>query len=160
MIALKFDTQIKGSSKVKGHEDWILVDAIQFGSGRSISSSGSGVDRDVSNPNFSEVSITKSSDIATAELWYQSVCGKSLGVAEFHFIQTAGADQAPQVYLTLKLHDAIVSAYSMSSSGERPSESVSINFTKCEYKYDSFSGDQVTAGANKTWNLMTNETAL
>ena len=59
MIALKFDTQIKGSSQVQNHEDWIQVDGINFAVARTITNAGSGVDRDVSNPSFPEVQFTK-----------------------------------------------------------------------------------------------------
>ena len=47
MILMNFDTQIKGDSVVEAHENWITVDSIQLGVGRSISSSGGGKDRDV-----------------------------------------------------------------------------------------------------------------
>ncbi len=157
MILLNFATQIKGDSTVDAHKDWITVDSLQFGVGRSISSSGGGKDRDTSNPSFSEVTISKSTDIASADLYFQAVAGKSLGKAEIHFIQTHGTDAKGQVYLIVELEDAIVSSYSASSGGERPSESVSINFTKISYQYNAYSGDKVTTGTPKKWDVISNK---
>jgi type VI secretion system secreted protein Hcp len=156
MILLNFETQIKGDSQVENHTDWITCDSVQFGVGRAISMSGGGKDREVSNPSFSEVSFSKSTDVASADIYYQAVQGKSLGKAEVHFIQTGGTDSS-QVFLTVELTDAIVSSYSASSGGERPSESFSLNFTKISYKYDAFTGDKVITGTAKNWDVMANK---
>lgn len=156
MILLNFKTKIKGSSKVAKHEDWIELQSVQLGVGRAISTVGGSADRDTSNPSFSELTFTKPTDLASPELFMQSVCGKSLGLAEIHFIQTGGADKKEQVYLKIELTDPIVSSYSISSGGDRPSESFSINYSKISYQYDAFSGDKVTTGTPKKWDLQTN----
>lgn len=88
----------------------------------------------------------------------QSICGKSLGKAEIHFVQTGGADKKEQVYLKIELTDAIVSSYSASSGGDRPSESISLNFTQVSYQYDAFSGNDIITGTPKKWDLMANAT--
>lgn len=155
MILLKFEKEIKGDSKVDGHDDWITLDSCQFGVGRSISSSGGGTDRDTSNPSFSEMTFNKSTDIASGDLFFQAINGKSLGEATVEFIQTSG--DKLQTYLIIKMSDAIVSSYSMSSSGERPSETFSLNYTKINYKYNQFSGDKVKEGKEKKWDLMKNK---
>jgi type VI secretion system secreted protein Hcp len=157
MILLNFKgTQIKGTATVDGHKDWITVDALQMGVGRAISSSGSG-DRDTSNPSFSEISLSRASDPASPDLFMQAVCGKSLGDAEIHFIQTGGSDTKQQVFLTLILGGAIISSYSASSNGERPVETLSINFTTISYTYDAFSGDAPLSGTTKQWDLEKNQ---
>lgn len=158
MILLKFATAINGDSVVDGHEKWITISSLQMGVGRAISVSGGGADRETSNPSFSEVTLTKSTDISSADLFMQSVCGKSLGKAEIHFLQTGGADKKQQVYMKIELTDAIVSSYSASSGGDRPSESFSLNFTQISYQYDAFSGDKVTTGTPKNWDLTKNAT--
>jgi type VI secretion system secreted protein Hcp len=98
------------------------------------------------------VVISKSTDIASTELFVQACCGKSLGKAEIHFIQTA--DEKMQTYLIYELTDAIVSSYSQSSGGDRPTESISLNFTQIMQTYNAFSGTEVTPGAAKGWDLM------
>jgi len=157
MILLKFATEIKGDSTVAGHENWITIDSFQWGVGRGISHSAGGKDRDTSNPSFSEVTLSKSMDVASTELWRQAVCGKSLGDATIHFIQTGGSDAKEQAFYEITLSEAIVSSYSASSGGDRPSESISINFTKVSHKYNVFQeGKQVSKGEEKKWDVMAN----
>ena len=157
MILLKFATAINGESTVANHDKWITIDSIQMGVGRSISSVGGGGDRETSNPSFSEVTCAKSLDVASTELFMQATCGKSLGKAEIHFVQTGGTSAKGQTYLKMELDEAVISSYSMSSGGDRPAESFSINFTKISYQYDKFTGDSVVTGTAKKWNLEKNE---
>jgi type VI secretion system secreted protein Hcp len=157
MILLNFATAIKGDSVVEGHTDWITIDSFQMGAGRSISSSGGGKDRETSNPSISEVTLTKSMDQASTDLFIQAICGKSLGKATIDFIQTGGTDAKDQIFLQYELTDAIISSYSVSSGGDRPSESIAINFTQIFMKYNAFSGTTVTAGSKKGWDLMKNQ---
>jgi type VI secretion system secreted protein Hcp len=154
MILLKFAQEIKGSSDVTGYEGWITVDSVQMGVGRSISLSGK--DRDTSTPSFSELVLTKSTDIASTELFFQAVCGESLGIATLKWLQTA--KDKLQNYLIVELHDAIISSYSVSSGGERPSESFAINFTKITYQFNQFTGAESEEGKPKKWDLMKNKT--
>jgi len=159
MILLKFGTEIKGDSTVEGHKDWITVESAQIGVGRAISSSGGSIDRESSNPSFSEFNVTKSMDIASTELMIQATCGKSLGKCEIHFIQTGGSDVKDQVYLIYELEEAMVSSYSVSSGGERPSESISISFTQLSTQYTRFKdGKSAEKGDKKGWNLQKNQT--
>lgn len=157
MILLNFKTQIKGPAQVDGHKDWIILDSVQFGVGRSISSVGGGGDRETSNPSFSEVTCTKATCIASSDLYFQAVAGKSLGQAQVHFMQTSGTDAKGQVYLALELEEAIISSYSASSGGDRPSESFSVNFTKISYQYNAYDGDKVTTGTAKKWDIAKNQ---
>lgn len=156
MILLDFAGKIKGDSTVESHSDWITVDSVQFGVGRSVSMSGGGKDRETSNPSFSEITFSKSTDISSADLFYQSIQGAALGNAVIHFIQTGGTDSS-QPYMMVTLVDAIVSSYSVSSGGDRPSESFSVNFTKIEFQYDAFDGSKITTGTPKKWDLMANK---
>jgi type VI secretion system secreted protein Hcp len=158
MIVLKFATAINGECTVQGHDKWITVLSVQFGVGRGISSVGGGRDRETSNPSFSEVTFSKGMDVASTALFMQATCGKSLGKAEIHFLQTGGADTKGQVYLTIELDEAIVSSYSVSSGGDRPTESFSLNFTKITYNYDKYDGAAVTKGTPQKWDLEKNET--
>jgi type VI secretion system secreted protein Hcp len=116
VIFLKFATEIKGEVTEAGHEGWMNVDSIQFGVGRSITSTGGGSDRETSNPSFSEVTFTRGTDKASPELWMQAIAGKSLGMATVHFVQTGGVDKK-QTYMMLEFDESIVSNYSTSSGG-------------------------------------------
>jgi len=158
MILIKFETSIDGDSSVAEHDKWITCDSLQFGVGRAISASGGGQDRETSNPSFSEISITKSMDKASIELMMQASGGKSLGKCEIHFLQTGGTDVKGQVYLTIELGETLISSYSVSSGGERPNETISLNYTTCEMEYKVFKdGKSVETIAKQGWNLEKNE---
>lgn len=156
MIYLKFETKIEGSVGAGDHKGWINVDSFQLGVGRSITSSGRGSDRDTSNPSFSEATFSRGTDKASPELFFQAIHGKSLGPATIDFVQTAGADKPEQVYLQFELGDAIVSSYSISSGGERPTESFSLNFVKIRKKYCQFSGKDLKTDSEKKWDIVAN----
>jgi len=157
VILLQFKGDvIKGESQVEGHPNWINVDSFQLGVGRAISASGRGSDRDTSNPSFSEATFSRSTDKASPDLFFQAVAGKSLGEAKIHFTQKAEADKE-QIYLEFILGDPIVSSYSISSGGDRPTESFSLNFVKISKKYTAFSGSKVGDQPEKKWDLVANK---
>jgi type VI secretion system secreted protein Hcp len=158
MILLKFDPELKGDSVVEKHKDWISVDSLQWGVGRAVSTSGAGTDRDTSNPSFSEVSISKNMDVASAQMMLEAACGKAFTTATLHFIQTGGKDAAGQHYLEIILDKPLLSSYSMSSGGERPSESVSINYNGIKMQYDQLTDGKVVAkGESKGYDLKVNK---
>ena len=155
MILMNFDGKIKGDCMIADHEDWITLDSIQFGTGRAITTSGGGKDRDTSTASWSEITVSKSTDMASGDLLSQACAGKNIGDAEVHWIQVGGTDQTTQPYLTVKLYGAIVSSYSLSSGGERPSESISISAAKVSFRYDQFKeGGEVQKGRDINWDIM------
>ena len=155
MILLKFKTEIKGDSTVKNHENWIALTGINFSCGRLISLTSTGVDRETSTPSFTDVQCAKEIDIASVELFNQSICGKSLTEAEIHFLQTGGKD-AGQVYLKMFLTDPIVTSYNQSAtSGSRIQETFALNFTGIKLEYTQFSGEAVMTASPKGWNRLT-----
>lgn len=152
MIRLQFDgDKIKGDSITAGHEKWITIDSIQWGVGRSISARAGGTDRETSNPSHSEITFAKSADIASTALMAQATGGLSLKKATIHFLNTH--ENKPQIYMQIDLHEPIVSSYSASSGGDRPSESFSLNFTKIVTFYKQFDGAKEIAQTIDGWDL-------
>lgn len=124
---------IKGSVTTKGHEEWLNVDSFQFGVARGISTPvGNAKNREASSPSISEITFSKEMDQSSPYLFNEGTVGKGLK-ATFHFCRTA-ADKL-ETYLEVELENVLVSGYSVSSGGDRPSESVSLNFTKIVMKY-------------------------
>jgi type VI secretion system secreted protein Hcp len=128
-IYVKYGT-IKGSVTESGHTEWVDVGSFQWGVGRAIGSpTGRSANREASAPSISEVTLTKVLD-KSSYAWLQE-CLKGQAVdCEIHFVSTEG--DALRKFLTYKLTNCLVSGYSQSSGGDRPSESISINFTKFE----------------------------
>ena len=154
MILLKFEKEIKGESDISDYSKWIMCESVQFGVGRAISTIG-GQDREPSAPSFSEITLGKPTDVSSADLFMQATCGDSLGKAELHLVNVR--DKKVEAYLMMELWDAMVSSYSASSGGDRPSESFSINFSKISYQYDKWDGGSKTTGTAKKWDIQKNE---
>ncbi len=123
---------IPGDVTADGHAAWIECFSLQWGVGRGISSpTGNTKDRESSAPSVSEIVITKNQDKATALLLDAALQGEGKNVT----IDFCKTDKGKlEVYMTYTLTNTMVSGYSLSSGGDRPSESVSLNFTKVEYK--------------------------
>jgi type VI secretion system secreted protein Hcp len=123
---------IEGDVTAEGHEGWIECSSMQWGVGRGIqTTTGSSRERESSAPTVSEVTVTTAMNKATPLLFTEACVGKSKPV-KIDLVQTG---EALETYMSYELGDALISGYSMSTSGDRPSESVSFNFTKIEMKY-------------------------
>jgi type VI secretion system secreted protein Hcp len=144
--------QINGESEKEGYIKWIEINSLQFGTGRGISAASGGGSRQPSDPSVSEVVFTKPMTIDSGELFFQSITGTAGMKAEVHLINTADKKNTP--YLKILLHDALISGYSVSSGGDRPTESVSLNFTKIEMQYDQYDGKTLVAsGSPKAFDI-------
>lgn len=131
-IYLKFEG-IDGEATHDKHKNWIDIGSLQFGVGRGISTpSGSTANREASEPSISEVVVTKQLDNSSSKLFTESCTGAAGKKVEIHLVSTGSPGNT---YVEYILHNALISGYSISSGGDRPSESISINFTKIEYKH-------------------------
>ncbi len=148
-VYLKFG-KIDGDATQDGHVKWIDINSVQFGSGRSVYTPvGSAQKREASNASVSEVTCTKTMDAASTNLMTESLTKTKGSEAKIYFTQTG--EGGAEIYLKLTLKDALVSGYSTSSGGDRPSESFSLNFTDIEYSYapqneDGTLGDPIIVG--------------
>ena len=138
---------IDGEATHEDHKKWIDVQSLQFGVGRGIASpSGATANREASQPSVSEVVVTKQLDGSSSKLFTESVTGAAGKKVEIHLVSTGSPGNT---YVEYVLSDALISGYSVSSGGDRPSESVSINFTKIEFKQTPFD-ETNTAGTPVT----------
>ncbi|MBP2298719.1 Hcp family type VI secretion system effector [Azospirillum picis] len=131
-IYLKYEG-IDGEATHETHKKWLDVGSLQWGVGRAISTpSGSTANREASEPSVSEVTITKLMDSSSPKFFVESCTGAVSKKVQIHLVTTGSPGNT---YAEYTLTNALVSAYSMSSGGDRPSESISISFTKMEYKF-------------------------
>jgi len=138
---------IKGDVTAEGHkgsDGWVEINSFQFGVGRGISSpTGGSADREASAPSISEIVVTKPMDKSSASWLDHALHGEGQKV-EIDFCKT-DKDKL-EVYAKYELEGAMVSGYSVSSGGDRPQESISINFTKFIYSFTEM--DKDNAGAD------------
>ena len=123
---------IDGDVTSAGHEKWIECSSWQFGVSRAMTSStSSAADREGSTPSVSEIIITKVTD-GSSPNFFRAALGLGPGgegkTVKIDFCKTDVAQ--PEPYLQFELTNTLVSGFTMSSGGDRPTESVSMNFTK------------------------------
>jgi type VI secretion system secreted protein Hcp len=120
---------IKGDATQGKHTDWIILNSCQWGVGRGISTPVGGANnREASEPSVSEVTVTKDYDSSSVLLFQESTVGMDAKTPiKLDFCRT---DQEGEPYLQIELSDVLISGYSFSSGGDRPNESLSLNFTK------------------------------
>lgn len=124
---------IKGGVSAKGHEDWMEMNSLQWGVGRAISAEiGSTGEREASHPSISEIALTKNMDKTSALLFQEACIGKAKKVT-LHLVKT-GQDEL-QTYMEYILEDCMLAGYSVSSGGDRPTESLSLSFAKMTMSY-------------------------
>jgi type VI secretion system secreted protein Hcp len=149
-IMLNYES-IQGESNIQGYEKWINLGSFQFGIGRGIASAYGNSTRESSIVSVSEITVTKETDGTTVKLMEEGLHGKLNKLVKIAFLRTGSG--AAQEYLSFELNGCGVSGFSMSSGGDRPSESISLNFDKYILKYnpigDDFSGSPATVG----WDL-------
>jgi type VI secretion system secreted protein Hcp len=122
---------IDGSVTAAGHEKWIELHSCQMGVGRHVTNpTGRGENREASAPAVSEIVVTKTTDAASTGLFRESLWGEGKMV-KIDFCTTDKDKFEP--YLQLELENTMVSSYSVSSGGDRPMESLSLNFTKITF---------------------------
>ena len=125
---------LNGEVTAKGYEKWMEVNSFQWGVGRGISSGvGGGSKREATAPNVSEITVTKTMD-AVSPLMLKEAIGGDAKEVKVHMTQTdsSGKHVAYQIYI---LTNTLISGYSISSGGDRPSESLSLSFTKFDSEY-------------------------
>ncbi len=125
-IHMRF-TGITSGAPDANHSTDIPVSSFQFGVARAVSASP----HTASKPNVSEITLTHTMDAYSTKLLNSALRGTATSttpVVTLFF--TATGTSGPYDYLTITLANVLVSGYSMSSGGEVPSESVSLNFVK------------------------------
>ena len=150
-IYMKHET-IKGSVTSEGFAEWVEVGSFQYGIGRGIGSPvGAGTEREASSPSISEIVVTKEMDKSSTGFFEAALYGEG-AKCDLWLCKTDKDKVEP--YAKFELENTLVSGYSVSSGGDRPSESVSLNFTKIVFTYIAMAsknetGDPVPTG----WDL-------
>jgi type VI secretion system secreted protein Hcp len=119
---------IKGDVSEPHHKEWLKLDSASFHAVReALNDEGQGEQRQGGSVTISDLTVTKPMCHGSADLFLASVVGFSKEV-KIHFTRTGHTGQVK--YLEIVLHNCCVTNYSLSSTGTRHEESLSLNFTK------------------------------
>ena len=125
---------IDGAVTTKEHEKWIELNSFQFGVGRAIGTAARGAaTREASEPSISEITISKRLDKSSTKLFMDAVAGDLSSTVKFKFTTTT--KDKVDTYLAFELTNCGVSGHSISSGGDAPVETLSLNFTKIMFTY-------------------------
>ncbi len=152
------DGAVKGDVTESNHKNWIELSSFRWGVGRGISSpTGASADRESSAPSISEIVVTKVQDVSSVGLLTEAFQGDGVK-AQIDFCRT-NKDQM-DVYLTIELENVMISGFTTSSEGDRPTENISLNFTKIMTKGTQMKQDGSAAEpANISYDLSTAQAA-
>jgi type VI secretion system secreted protein Hcp len=120
---------ISGESVEPNHQGWIEVKNFSFGVAnssmrtRQVGGSSEGPGR---------VSIVKEVDKTSPLLKQRLAAGGRFAEVILAVRKAGGGSSA---YMNYVLHDAMVSSFSKSGGGDRPQESISLNYNKLEWSY-------------------------
>jgi type VI secretion system secreted protein Hcp len=125
---------LDGEVTAVGYEKWIELHSFQWGVGRGISAGAGGASkREASAPSISEITVSKTMDSFSPLALKEAIGGKGVTVKiDLTRTDAAGKHVAFEKYV---LDGTMISGYSISSGGDRPSESISLNFTKVDSEY-------------------------
>jgi type VI secretion system secreted protein Hcp len=122
------------------HKEWIEVLSWSWGASNpsSVGSTGMSSGREASTPSVSEIVVTKQMDKSTPKLAEGVSKGKTTQELKKQTTHNG------ETYYQVKLTDVMVSSWQSSGgdSHSRPMESISLNFTKIEFKYTPVDADK------------------
>lgn len=125
-IYLKYK-DIVGDVDESTHVKWIELTSVQWSATRPVSKpAGSASLREVMAPQVSELTVSKDQDVASIPLVQEALSGEP-GDARIDFVRTGTSEI--ETYYSIVLKGALISAFSQSSGGSRPTESLTLNFT-------------------------------
>ena len=150
---LKIDG-IKGESTDSKHKDEIEIFSYSWGltqSGGLASGGGGGAGK----VQFQDFHFTKTVDKTSPSLFLKCATGQHIKEAT---LSARKAGEGQQDFLIIKLNDVLVSSYQTGgSSGDLPSDQVSINYAKIEYIHRSQDETGKVEETKAGWDLKANK---
>lgn len=149
---------IPGESTIKGFEGKIEVYSFSHGVSQAITADSTNAKRTTGKANFQDLSVMKTFDLASPGLIEHCTRGTVLPTVKLTMCRSVSGAITP--FLVYTLTNVLVSSVSESASSggdDRPTESVTFNYSAISWAYTS----QTSAGgagpsASTTWNLATN----
>lgn len=150
-IYMQYGT-IKGDVQAQGYQQWIELSSFQFGVERPATLVG-GV-RELGAPTLSDLTITKAMDSSSSALMQEAFAGTPQTVT-IDLVSNTGTGSLVK-YASYVLTNAQVTGYSVSSGGDRPSESITIAFSKIQFTYTPLDATGIPGTPTSvTWDLAT-----
>jgi type VI secretion system secreted protein Hcp len=150
---------VAGECLLKGFAEKIECLSYSHAVAMQMTSDVSNRERTSGKPNVQDFTISKYMDKASPVL-NQTCCeGKKIGDGKVTVGRNEAGEVMPLIVYTLK--DVMVSSVSAASSGgDKPSETITLNFTAIQWDYTAQKPDSTKEGASAgKWDMKTNSAA-
>ncbi len=125
--------QITGDATQDNHPQWMNITSMHWAVNRNVSTTvGAAANREASEPNLSEVTLTKISDSSHTALYQAATTGKVPMTATIDLVNTGDPGTT---YCSYELKNVLVGGFTSGTSGDRPTETLSLNFTAKTVSY-------------------------
>lgn len=149
-------TDIKGNTKITGHEDKIQIMSFSNGVSMHMNRDVSNSERTMGRPDFQNITLSKMTDQATPGLYGACAGGKDLGVVKLLMGRNEGDAFMPLMTYTLK--NTMVSNISTGGGGSEAMDTFCLDFTEIKVEYTKQGSDSKKQGtAAFGWDLATNK---
>lgn len=139
---------IKGDAEPSEVKDYIRVYSFNWGTSTPVRSSiGSGSDRLGTGPVMSNFSITKDFDISTAQLTQFALTNNTKGVKMVVKFLRTGTTPEPLAIYTFS--NCIVSSYRHHAGAERPTETLTVDYTELMFESKQLQATGAPGGSPK-----------
>lgn len=126
---------IEGESRMAGHSGWMALTSFQWGGRRAMRMQAGGRFGTIaaaSAPQLSSVVVTRLADSASPMLW-DSMYKRADALTTFHWLRP-GPGGDPVSYLEAEFKAARIVSIMTSSSGARPTETLTITYEALEFR--------------------------
>lgn len=154
-IYLKIDG-IPGSSTEKSYKDQIECSSFSLGIARVFSHTAGGTTEKLGDkPQFTDLSITKRADKASVKLFETLCTGKHVKDATLYVVGTQEGDA--QEFESYQIEDVLISNWTTGGAGmDLPDETVTFNFAKITFKFNSRDEKGKVTPSSTLWDLKSN----
>lgn len=118
---------IAGEANAIGYENWIKLGSAQMGVGMNFVESSTGAPRRAGIPSISDMTISHQFTAAVPALFGAFTTRSPIGNATIEYVTVDGA--GPVTFMQILLENVIVNGFALSTGGEPPNVSESLNFT-------------------------------
>lgn len=151
-VFIKMDNITGEVTTPKQYVGYIKLESFQWSLSRPVTTAAGGATRDTGTVSISELTLSKEVDRASAAIFLNAVGSSALPIVTLDVVDTT----TNAVFYRIILSDVLVSgqAHSGTSGPEKPSENISLNFTKIKIETFDSNGKITTGPAG--WDLTKN----
>ncbi|WP_347557938.1 type VI secretion system tube protein Hcp [Robbsia sp. KACC 23696] len=156
-LVLSIDS-IAGNATLTGYAGKIIIEQFSLSVSLPMNMDVANTERTMGRPSFSEISVTKMTDISTPPLYAACTAGTKLGNITLTVMRNEGG--VAMEYSKYVMTNAMISNISTSGGSNGSMDSLSINYTKITTEFTQQSTDSTKKGtAQFGWDLTTNVAA-